>query len=520
MAQLFEDRERNIVPRWRSFAATSAFGELKPLVVRNPGAFNESMLADLLDDWRREPGVSVASELVSAAFTLGLREPARDAARFILSRGEATPTARNFAEHCLSDKEPPPNPDLAEFYKQPSFSQICTGIRSVKARLAEYPINPVLWTNLALFYTTLGQREKGAHAMRAALGLAPNNRFVVRAACRMYLHHGELELAHNVLLRAPSIKNDPWVLAAEIAVAQVRERTSRLVKSAQRMAESQNYSPFNVSELTGALATLEASDGNVKRARKLTGQSMIDPAENAIAQVAWLNRSERLGGPFIPTALDTCNEASAYSLGLAGNWKAALSHAMEWQIEQPFSGRPATLGSYVASTALEDFELAAQIARFGTRCNPEDSTLHNNLAFALASLGDIEEASKVAQYAFTLPGTKQQRICLIATRGLIEFRSGRASNGRLLYESAMQAANAMGDKKLAAVAQIYLSMEQIRANPLERSNWESRAKHAVDELPDLLRPVFADKLKITIDDVGPKNRILPVVSDKPDFRLL
>jgi predicted Zn-dependent protease len=138
-------------------------------------------------------------------------------------------------------------------YSLPDFSKIREAIHQTRRRLSEYPNNPILWTNLSLYYTTNGQQDKAKHAILVALKLAPENRFVVRAASRLFLHQKDSERAHSVLLRTASIQFDPWILASEVAVAATRNRSSQFVKRARSMVESQDYRPFHLSELAARI---------------------------------------------------------------------------------------------------------------------------------------------------------------------------------------------------------------------------------------------------------------------------
>ena len=156
-------------------------------------------------------------------------------------------------------------------------------MHDVRRKLNAYPRNPILWTNLARLYTSLGVQDKATRAMRVALSLAPENRFILRAASRLCLHQGEPEEAHQILLRAPNLTADPWLLAAEIATASARGKTSRLVKTGRNLLESPRHSPFDLSELASALGTLEIMEGNRRAAHRLITVSLGKPTENSIA---------------------------------------------------------------------------------------------------------------------------------------------------------------------------------------------------------------------------------------------
>lgn len=496
MAEFQDDPDRQVIPRWRSFASATAFGEVTSLDRWSTSKFGAEVLQPTLEDWRREPGLSVAADMVSAAFSVGRPHEAREAADFILAHEHAPLLAREMALRCIASADTGPSVAFHEMYSVPTFPKLRGAVRATRARLAEFPINPILWTNLALSYTILGQQGPALRAMRVALGLAPDNRFVVRAACRLFLHSGDLDQAHSILLGTSAVQSDPWVLAGEIAVAAIRKCTSRFAKKARRMVEVESHAPFHLSELAGTLATMEASDGNRKKAKKLCAYSLIDPAENAIAQAAWLSRNM---GEYIGSPPDTANikssEANAWSASAVGDWKRAFDEAMQWYNEQPFSSRPAIFGATVASTALEDYSAAEQLGKQALSSNPADASLFNNLAFAQAQQGKFDEARSNLEIGGTLKSTPRQKICLMATDGLVEFRSGRIAQGRMLYKLAAKLAHAQNCDDLCAIAKVYLAIEETRNRTLEAPAQMAEALKAAATLREPYRKLFTDKIQ-------------------------
>jgi len=59
------------------------------------------------------------------------------------------------------------------------------------------------------------QQEHAAKKyVKAALSLGSNSRLILRGANRFYLHIGEIDLAHKILLNSPLLSHDPWVQSA------------------------------------------------------------------------------------------------------------------------------------------------------------------------------------------------------------------------------------------------------------------------------------------------------------------
>ena len=88
-------------------------------------------------------------------------------------------------------------------------------------------------------------------------------------------------------------------------------------------------------------------------------------------------------------------EAEAWFAWKNGAWETAHGAAQRWHSDQPFSSRPAIFGSYLTSSVIEDYDQAVAFAELGLLSNPDDFSLHNNLAFSLAMRGDVQRAEEV-----------------------------------------------------------------------------------------------------------------------------
>src|SRR5207247_5402102 len=132
-------------------------------------------LDSLLADWKDNRSLSFAADLVGAALVDGTPERAHDAAQFILDLGNEAPTsATALARSVLGLR----SQEAPEVLQSPDAQTAIIG--RLKAQLREAPRNPTVWVDLARAYTLRGQTEPAVRAMRAALGLAPGNRFVLR----------------------------------------------------------------------------------------------------------------------------------------------------------------------------------------------------------------------------------------------------------------------------------------------------------------------------------------------------
>jgi tetratricopeptide (TPR) repeat protein len=468
---LIHDPPRQVVPRWRPFEQTLARGELLPTAPLVAPRFTEEAVESQLYDWKDHQSLSIAADLVSVAFTLGLNSVALDAAEFLWRHGEAPPTARSLAATYLKAAgiDLPNEQDFGSLDEIIGVPDPLThadrvhiaAIHRLRARLSVYARNAIDWTTLALHYTSLGSIEKATRAVSVALGLAPQNRFVLRAASRFFLHIGEHDRAHKLLSRSGIVRTDPWILAAEIATADAIRRDSSFTKLGKKALEAGRFNDRQASELASAVGTLEFKAGNEKKGRKIIDVSLREPSENAIAQAAWIARtiSNRVEVP----QSESSAEATAWTTLADGSWERSLEESDKWQADQPFSSRPAAHGSFIASTVFEDFEKTMDLARSGLRSNPDDVTLLNNCAFAAAMRGEIELAKEFMAKVPDRGSKELPSIAAIATRGLIAFRSGSPEKGRILYRLAIETARAAGQLQHEAQAKVYLAMEEVRA---------------------------------------------------------
>ncbi|MCP5411967.1 MAG: hypothetical protein H6924_07520 [Alphaproteobacteria bacterium] len=125
--------------------------------------------------------------------------------------------------------------------------------------------------------------------MAVAKQLAPTERHTLRSAVRMELHLQDEEAAHRLLKRSDATPHDPWLAAAEIAVATHREKSPTFFKVGQAILDSGNWLPHQVSELAAALGTTVIIDGKHKRGRRFIQQGLADPTGNTLAQAEWIN---------------------------------------------------------------------------------------------------------------------------------------------------------------------------------------------------------------------------------------
>ena len=470
------------MPRWRRWSINAAFDEAAPSRVTAP-LFepNERELAKAELDWSRNRTLGHAGDLLGVALIAGQPRRARAAARFVINAGSrASKAARSLAKITQDDLRNAPAaaqpPEVEQSTRQER-------IRNLRKSIRRRPFNPLAYMDLAREYVILGHPRSAVRPVEIALALASTSRFVRRSAARFFLHYGDRDRAHDVLRRADNLLQDPWLLAAEIAVAGADRRTSKFVRQARSMLSSRRFHSFHISELAGALATLEFHAGKGSRTRKLLRTSLEHPTENAVAQAAWVSRRiEKFD--LSPRVFDTPRPFEARAWQNVGNsdWQQAIDAATLWLRDEPFSSRPASFGSWLAIETTGDYEKAEYFGRHGLRTHPGDFLLANNLAVALASMDRVAEALKEFGRFRIEQIEEQNRAVFLATSGLIQYRLGLPQQGRELYEQAVSAATKRNALTQVATALLHLAREEARYHPDRTEGILAKASEALERL--------------------------------------
>jgi tetratricopeptide (TPR) repeat protein len=487
---------RKIIPRWRDFLTTAALGQLGPSSINGSGPkLPTAPDIEAREAWVRSRTLWHALDLVGSAFVIGdsRDEEVQSAARYIESRGEDCPlVARQLVARLLhSEHDDSRLPEVAPADEE----GIRTEIHSKRKRVHEEPRNSILWIDIARLYTSVGQHKKAEQAVEAAFRLGSENRFILLAAARFFVHIGAHDRALRILRGTTLSQSDPWVVAAEIGVSTFYEVGPKFLKTGRRMLGSDDFSAFTTSELASAIATVELNEGNTKGAKKLFKQSLTLPTENSAAQAEWAYAQVgQLGIRPSPADIPRNYEAQALYAYRLSDWNNAVWNARQWLSDQPFSSRPAGVASYLYSSILERYEESIRILRFSLISNPRDRGLTNNLVFTLINLGRLAEAESTLNTIDPTAADDLSTITLIATKGLLLFRKGHPEAGRNLYLDAIALAKRKGNRRYAALAALHLAIEEIQADmstkaetfktasKLARAEQEPDVKHIYDRL--------------------------------------
>jgi len=482
MASFIDDFRRNMLPLWRSYDDTARAKELDftgrvalPVRFDSYGTYKEA--------WRSKHSIITAADLINAAVVSGNQQQldVLAAAEYLLQHSdESSPLALEVAQSIVSFDKPTM---ISHVEKDLSFDDLAKelirglqaqedGIKAnvglLRKQLHEHCNNPIAYCELARCYASLGLDEKAKQYMNYAVFLAPHSRYISRSAARFYVHIGEFDRAKRILIDNGRVNSDPWVMAAEIAVESVMERSSHYLKVGRQLVLSGNVSSFSSSELCFAICNEDKKYGTKKDARKMFEKGIEDPNDNSLAQAEFFAKED------LNINLDLSsynriahkNEADTRKSLSLGNYKDAFISSLKWMQDYRFEHRPIEFAFGISCDYLKKYDYAIEVVKTFIKSNPKDPAAVNNLVYALGLSDRVEEAEQelqkidVRQYKNE---NTNNSICLVATCGLVEYRKGNVEEGRNLYDMAITAANKQKDKKLAAKARLNMIREEVRA---------------------------------------------------------
>lgn len=220
MALLIENTERKLLPTWKSF--TSSFPELQPI---RPSNIEKGDISSFVHDWKGCKNLANAGDLISAAIVNARTDEAEviEAANYILSSNDTpSPALSKVSKSILQIED-------KEIESGGNF-EIYLRIAKIKDLLIKYPTDAILHIEIARNYLLLGQIKHAQNHVDIALYFDCHNRYITRCAARFYIHLKEYEKALYVVRRSSLTKIDPWLMASEIGISQLLNKTSRNIK--------------------------------------------------------------------------------------------------------------------------------------------------------------------------------------------------------------------------------------------------------------------------------------------------
>ena len=471
---------RRVLPRWRSIEKTPKVELKSSRRGDTPPSLQDSVYDAALREWRESKSLEAAAELATSSAVFGTRAEAIPALRAIISdQSDAVAPLQDQVRRTLSRDtvnaafEPAPPGTIAQEIEE---------IRALKKRIRAYPRDGLAELEMARRKVNIGQVDSAKKHVDAATKLCPSNRYIVRSAARYFVHVRDEERALNIIERSELLSGDPWVQSAEVAVSAIAGRTPKCASKQIRRLKTVNSIREDYSELAAGLGALELEAGATKRAKRLFEKSMTSPNENALAQLRWAQANGTTAFASVKPAkkvTDYCYEADVYSLLLHSKISDATVAAMEWFDDEPYSVRPAVMGSSLCLGVLGDASRAMEFIDRGLASNRDARSLINNKIVALARSGDTKQAREILEQNRSWLNDIHARPFYHAADGLISFRTRQLVNGSTAYAHAYDAALEC-DPELALMSLAYWLEEEAYSGIATRDHI-LKCVHLIDE---------------------------------------
>jgi tetratricopeptide (TPR) repeat protein len=475
---------RRLIPKWRTIATTlesAEAGSHKSAATTKPQGDAEELQRSIAN-WREErtPGFlgdvlahSIHKELIPQVLDVSLEARRRGdpmtvvqstiIEELLATSGEAL-IAQGSAEATVQAKHP---------YQ--------AGIQRLRALLSSNPNNALAWLDLAQFQAAQGKTKGAERSILSALNLAPDNRTVIRTAARFWVHANQHDLAHQLVRRHQRTTNDPWLMASEIALADLAGVPSVFLTKGKRfIVDNAKFNPAHLTELSGVIADEEFKAGQLKRAREAFRKALQLPNDNMIAQA--IQHQARFGvvleSPQINQALARSHEAQVIKAWSDREPDLAERHGKAWHNEEPFSSRPI---QFLSSLYLfkGEYENSERWIKVGLGADPSDRGLLINLAFLHARAGRGSDMTSVLRRLRNAHGDANP--FAKATEGLFEYSQGRFENGDHLYNEAVEEFTKTRRPALAAYGRLFQTLYAYDFGNPKAEEIARRAKQPLEE---------------------------------------
>ena len=431
---------RRLIPKWRPVSATLEKAEAISLEKRktHPLFGDPEELEKAVKLWRETKAPGALGDVLSFSVHPDLVATVRDIGREAIRSGAKVSNIQNSHIADLGQEE-------SAIQLLPAFGFGDVGIvhpfqapvRRLRALLRTTPANALALLDYAQLQAALGKREAAEKSIVTALGLSPNNRTVIRTAARFYVHTDDPTKAHYLVRKHCKTAEDPWLMASEIALADVAKVDSVFLSRGKRfLFEQKNLSTSHITELAGVVASQELRSGNLKKARESQRKALLAPNDNVMAQAIELENffGIALDTPAVLGAISRSSEALVLQAWGDLEPESAEKYLLKWHDEEPFSSRPIQLIStlYLYKGSLE---LASRWILAGLVTDPKDKGLLINLAFAQARRGLLNESTTTIKKLKHLHPEVEPFVK--ATEGLISYKRGNFEMGDALYEESL-----------------------------------------------------------------------------------
>jgi hypothetical protein len=478
--------KRRLIPRWRPIAATLETTEATSTDLRAPQAYSGDPedLKFAISQWREKKEPGMLGEVLAFSVHQNLAQEVLEIGREAINSGAPITSVQSLLIRELSEENYPQRllyPSSDQTAESQPFQQAIKRLRSL---LRFAPDNSFALLDYAQLQLAVGKPKTAERALRTALSLSPNNRLVLRTAARFLVHSRDFKQAHKLIQHHPRTPTDPWLMASEIALADIANiESSYLSKGKRLLTNKSKYYPGHLTELSGAIAIEEMLSGNLKRAREAQKFALFAPNDNVIAQAIEQEKEFglHLDTPQIIKALSTSNEALAIQAFSTFQSDNLISHAKDWHAEEPFSSRPIVLLSSTYAY-MGEFEEAERWSKAGLIADPEDFNLLVSLAYSLAQLGNIN-GSEIAMRKLRSIDFKRADPYCKATEGLIAYRQKRFDAGDKIYDEAVSIFYKNKQEQLGAFCRLNQVLSALDYNHPKADEIVKTAKFALEAYP-------------------------------------
>lgn len=491
---------RRLIPKWRksgfSVRQPDMLGLVKPVTAHASVQAQQLDVDQALWAWHNTGSIGDLADLLAFGVDPSQRVKLIEAANVAAGLEQATPAMRLVAREILSE-----GTSQDEVWQKSTSAHDAKALRSL---LRNTPNDVIALVDLAQHHLAHGKQRAAYRALLVAHQVSPQSVYVIRAMTRYWVHVGEQDRAHAFIKSTSRVSVDPWLMASEIATAQVARAASTQLKKAQRALSLKSFSNRDVSELAGAVAGLELNHGNLKEARKLFRLALEHPNDNVLAQA--IVNQEFLGidvdEQVMRRASNGVFEGRALRAILQADFDSAATLTDCWAQEEPFSSRPRTLQSFVCG-ALGKFETAIEAATLGLVADSGDLSLRGNRAYALAAMGRLEEAT--AELAILeARGDDNQRPFTLATKGMVHLLRGEQEAGRQLYEDALSEFRRKKQESLYTDCLAFMARTVTLASPADGPAAIKRAMEQFTKAPSEAAAVILKGLNESVRTVEAK----------------
>lgn len=496
---------RRLIPKWRKARFSLHQPDMLGLVKPAQSVISISTSDDSVDlalwTWERSQAIGDLADLL--AFGLDTKQHARlaPAAQAALNSSDATPAMKLVAREILTS-----GASEAQVWRE---SQAAKSVRGLRALLRNTPNDVIALVDLAQHHLAVGKQRAAYRALIAAHQISPDSVHVIRAITRFWIHVGMPDRAHAFIKKAPRTAADPWLMASEIATAQVAGVQSAQLRKAQRALNTKSFKSRDVTELAGAVGGAELYLGNLKEARKLFRLALEYPTDNVLAQ-AITNQDHlqiEIDQSLIAKAPNGVFEGRALQALLRTDFEKVSQLTECWADEEAFSSRPRLLQSFVHG-ALGNFEQALEAADAGLLTDPNDMSLRGNRAYALALMKRFEEAEAELRH-IDAHGDEDNRPLTLATMGAVLLLRGDHALGSALYEEALTEFERKKADQQYSDCLAFFARTSLKAESAKSSEILQRAVERFLKVPSHAAAVVLRTLnqKAEVEDKAPMRRV-------------